>query len=66
MITHRELLRFLIPHFVQRTKTGEFHAPTRSQLQRGSADPQLIPAKEAMVGPSSAWRRTKRSRTSPI
>jgi CBS domain-containing protein len=48
MITHRELLRFLIPHFVQRTKTGEFHAPTRSQLQRGSADPQLIPAKEAM------------------
>src|SRR6266567_9645173 len=47
MITHRELLRFLIPHFVQRTKTGEFHAPTRSQLQRGSADPQLIPAKEA-------------------
>jgi CBS domain-containing protein len=49
MITHRELLRFLIPHFVQRTKTGEFHAPTRSQLQRGSADPQLIPAKEAMA-----------------
>jgi CBS domain-containing protein len=48
MITHRELLRFLIPHFVQRTKTGEFHVPTRSQLQRGSADPQLIPAKEAM------------------
>src|SRR5207248_3186557 len=36
MITHRELLRFLIPHFVQRTKTGEFHAPTRAQLQRGS------------------------------
>jgi CBS domain-containing protein len=49
MITHRELLRFLIPHFVQRTKTGEFHAPTRSQLQRGSPDPQLIPAKEAMA-----------------
>ena len=49
MITHRELLRFLIPHFVQRTKTGEFHAPTRSQLQRGSADPQLILAKEAMA-----------------
>ena len=49
MITHRELLRFLIPHFVQRTKTGEFHAPTRAQLQRGSADPQLIPAKEAMA-----------------
>lgn len=49
MITHRELLRFLIPHFVQRTKTGEFHAPTRSQLQRGSSDARLIPAKEAMA-----------------
>ena len=49
MITHRELLRFLMPHFVQRTKTGEFHAPTRSQLQRGSSDPQLIPAREAMA-----------------
>src|SRR5439155_402440 len=49
MITHRELLRFLVPHLVQRTKTGEFHAPTRSQLQRGSADPHLIPAREAMA-----------------
>lgn len=49
MITHRELLRFLMPHFVQRTKTGEFHAPTRAQLQRGSTDPRLIPAREAMA-----------------
>lgn len=49
MITHRELLRFLIPHFVQRTKTGEFHTPTRSQLARGSTDPQLMLAKEAMA-----------------
>lgn len=49
MVTHRELLRFLIPNFVQRTKSGEFRAPTRSQLARGSADPQLIPVKEAMA-----------------
>ena len=49
MVTHRELLRFLIPDFVQRTKSGEFRAPTRSQLLRGSADPQLIPVKEAMA-----------------
>ncbi len=49
MVTHRELLRFLIPDFVQRTKSGEFRAPTRSQLLRGPADPQLIPVKEAMA-----------------
>jgi CBS domain-containing protein len=49
MITHRELLRYLIPDFLHRTKSGEFRAPTRSQLQRGSADPRLIPAKEAMA-----------------
>lgn len=49
IVTHRELLRFLIPTFVQRTKSGEFRAPTRSQLSRGSADPQLIPVKEAMA-----------------
>ncbi len=49
MVTHRELLRFLIPNFVQRTKSGEFRAPTRSQLLRASADPQLIPVKEAMA-----------------
>jgi CBS domain-containing protein len=49
MVTHRELLRHLIPHFLQRTKTGEFRAPTRGQLQRGSADPRLMPVKEAMA-----------------
>jgi CBS domain-containing protein len=49
MVTHRELLRFLIPDFVQRTKSGEFRAVSRSQLMRGSADPQLIPVKEAMA-----------------
>ena len=49
MITHRELLRFLIPDYVQRTKSGEFRPPTRNQLQRGSADPRLIPVKEAMA-----------------
>lgn len=49
MVTHRELLRFLIPAFIQRTKTGEFRAPTRSQVMRGSADPQSIPVKEAMA-----------------
>jgi len=39
----------LIPDFLQRTKSGEFRPPTRSQLQRGSADPRLIPVKEVMA-----------------
>jgi len=49
MVTHREILRHLIPDFLQRTKSGEFRAPTRGQLQRGSADPRLIPVREAMA-----------------
>lgn len=49
IVTHRELLKFLIPAFVQRTKTGEFRAPTRAQLLRGSTDPQLTPVREAMA-----------------
>jgi len=49
MVTHRELLRFLMPSFIQRTKSGEFRAPTRSQVARGSTDPQLIPVREAMA-----------------
>jgi CBS domain-containing protein len=49
MVTHRELLRYLMPEFVQRSKSGEFRAPTRSQLQRASADPRLTPVREAMA-----------------
>jgi CBS domain-containing protein/mannitol/fructose-specific phosphotransferase system IIA component (Ntr-type) len=49
MVTHRELLRYLIPDYLQRTKSGEFRAPTKSQVQRGSSDPQLIPVREAMA-----------------
>jgi CBS domain-containing protein len=49
MVTHRELLRYLLPGYLQRTKSGEFRAPTRSEIRRGSADPRLIPVKEAMA-----------------
>ncbi|OLC76755.1 MAG: hypothetical protein AUH78_05995 [Gemmatimonadetes bacterium 13_1_40CM_4_69_8] len=49
MVTHRELLRHLMPDFLQRTKTGEVRAATRSQLQRGAADPRAIPVKDAMA-----------------
>ena len=49
MVTHRELLRYLIPDYLHRTKSGEFRAATRSQLQRGAADPRLIAVKHAMA-----------------
>ena len=49
MVTHRELLRYLMPDFLHRTKSGEFRAPTHSQLQRGTADPRLIAVKDAMA-----------------
>jgi CBS domain-containing protein len=49
MVTHKELLRYLIPDYLQRTKSGEFRAPTKSQAQRGSADPRHIPVREAMA-----------------
>ena len=49
MITHRELLKYLLPSYVQRTKSGEFVAPTKSQLQRGSTDPRTILVREAMA-----------------
>lgn len=49
MITHKELLRYLIPDFLQRTKSGEFRALTRPEVARGSAGPALIPAREAMA-----------------
>jgi CBS domain-containing protein len=49
IVTHRELLRYLIPDYLQRTKSGEFRAPTKSQIQTGSTDPREIPVKEAMA-----------------
>jgi CBS domain-containing protein len=49
IITHRELLRHLLPSYLQRTKSGEFRAPTAAQLQRGSADPRQLLVKEAMA-----------------
>ena len=49
MITHREMLKYLLPSYLQRTKSGEFVAPTKTQLQRGSTDPRTIPAREAMA-----------------
>jgi CBS domain-containing protein len=49
MVTHRELLRYLIPDYIHKTKSGEFRAPTKAQLQRGSADPRELPVKDVMA-----------------
>ena len=40
MVTHRELLHFLVPEFQQRAKSGEH--------RRGGSDPQLVPVRDAM------------------
>jgi len=49
MITHRDLLKYLLPSYLQRTKSGEFVPPSKSQLQRGSTDPRTIPVRDAMA-----------------
>jgi CBS domain-containing protein len=49
IITHKELLKFLIPDYVQRAKTGAFRAPTRHQILKGTSDPKEILVKEAMA-----------------
>jgi CBS domain-containing protein len=41
MLTHRELLRYLLPAFVQRSTTGSFRAPSRAEIARVSADQTL-------------------------
>ena len=40
MVSHRELLRFLVPEFQQRFQSGEH--------RRGGSDPQSVPVREAM------------------
>ena len=42
MITHRELLRYMIPGYLQRAKTGEFVKPM-------VGDPRQMPVREAMA-----------------
>jgi len=49
IVTHKELLKFLIPDYVQRAKTGAFRVPTRHQILKGTSDPQEILVKEAMA-----------------
>jgi CBS domain-containing protein len=49
ILTHAELLRHMIPDYLQKTKSGKFRAvhPQQPQ-QRGPSDPRLLPVREAM------------------
>lgn len=49
MVSHRELLRVLLPQYVQRSTTGSYRALSRSTLERGVVDPSALPAREVMA-----------------
>jgi CBS domain-containing protein len=46
MLSHRELLRYLVPSFIQRMTTGEIPAGTAKA--KATADPRSTPVREAM------------------
>lgn len=48
IVTHRELLRHLLPGFVQRATTGSFRAPTRTEIAKGVSDPRELPVRDVM------------------
>lgn len=47
MVTHRELLKYLIPDYLHRTKSGKFRALPASPAP-GAGDPQALPVKDVM------------------
>jgi CBS domain-containing protein len=49
MVTHRELLRHLIPDYVQRTKSGKFRAQSHAQALQTGGDPRNLPVKDVMA-----------------
>ncbi len=49
MVTHRELLKYLIPDYLQRSKSGKFRAlPANMMAGQGSVDPRGLPVKDVM------------------
>lgn len=50
MVTHRELLKYLIPDYLQRTKSGKFRAMPASlaSTYQSSGDPRGLPVKDVM------------------
>lgn len=47
LVSHREVLRLLLPKYVKRATTGEFAAPVGTD-QGVEADPRTLPVREAM------------------
>jgi CBS domain-containing protein len=50
MVTHRELLKYLIPGYLQRSKSGKFRAlpANLTSGHPGSSDPRALPVKDVM------------------
>lgn len=49
MVTHRELLKYLIPDYLQRSKSGKFRAlPATMMAGHGNVDPRGLPVKDVM------------------
>lgn len=49
MVTHRELLEYLIPDYLQRSKSGKFRAlPANMMAGQGNVDPRGLPVKDVM------------------
>lgn len=50
MVTHRELLKYLIPDYLQRSKSGKFRAVPANPAPGGSGggDPKSLPVKDVM------------------
>ena len=50
MVTHRELLKYLIPDYLQRTKSGKFRAMPASMAagHQSGGDPRGLPVKDVM------------------
>jgi len=66
MITHRELLRFLIRTSSSAPRPESFTRPRAPSCSAARPTRSSFRQRRRWLGPSSAWRRTKRSRTSPI
>ena len=47
IVSHREVLRLLVPRYAKRVNTGELAVPVRRD-QAGEADPRTLPVREAM------------------
>lgn len=50
MVTHRELLKYLIPDYLQKSKSGKFRALPANLTpgHPGSSDPRALPVKDVM------------------